>query len=251
MSKRDSGWWDEFFPAFRPLFGLLPRKATNAQVRYFIKLLKLRRGRKFLDCPCGIGRVAIPMAKMGIRVTGVDITESYLKELSRKAEKQRLKIDLRHCDMRRIQFDSQFDAAANIWTSFGYFEKESDNLLVLKRIYKALKPGGKFLLHTINRDWLIANFQPDGWQQVGDTKVLERRRFDYATSTSNTTFTLIAEGEETAYDTSIRMYSYHELIAMFKAVGFVDIEGLGSEKGGPISHASRMMVVIGTRPGRR
>ena len=251
MSKKDAGWWDDFFPAFRPVFSKMSRKATNAQVRAFIRMLGLRPGQKFLDCPCGIGRIAIPMAGAGIRVTGVDITTGYLEELARNARRKGLKIDLHHCDMRRIKFESQFDAAGNLWTSFGYFEKESDNMLVLKRMFRALKPGGKFLLHIINRDWIIANFRANEWYQAGDTRFLEQRGFDYATSTSTATWTVISDGRETSHDTTIRMYSYHELIAMFKRVGFVDIKGYGSEKEDPVSHRNMYMTVIGTKPDRK
>lgn len=70
MHKKDSGWWDDFFPAFRPFFDIVPQKVTSAQVRYIIKKLVLKPGMKFLDCCCGIGRVAIPLAKKGIKVTG-------------------------------------------------------------------------------------------------------------------------------------------------------------------------------------
>ena len=248
--KKDKGWWDEFFPAARPVFGFVPQKMTNAQVRFIVKKMNLKPGSKFLDCPCGIGRIALPLAKAGIKVTGVDITESYLTELSGKAKKRGFKIDLHHGDMRRIKFNSEFDAGGNLWTSFGYFEKESDNLLALKKMYKALKPGGKFLLHVINRDWIIANFSANGWCDAGKTRILEQRGFDYARSISTSTWTLIRDGQESIHDTAIRMYSYHELIAMFERIGFVDIEGYGSVKEEPISRDHRMMFIFGSRPRR-
>ncbi len=248
--KKDKGWWDEFFPAFRPLFGRVPQKVTNAEVRFILDNMNLKAGSKFLDCPCGIGRIALPLAKAGIKVTGVDITESYLAELSGKAKKRGLKMDLHHGDMRRIEFDSEFNAGGNLWTSFGYFEKESDNLLVLRKMYKALKPGGKFLLHVINRDWIIANFSASYWCEIGNAKVLEQRGFDYARSISTSTWTVIRGGEESIHNTTIRMYSYHELIAMLEKVGFVDIEGFGSVKQELISSAHRMMFIFGTRPRR-
>lgn len=248
MTHKDTGWWEDFFPAFRPLFGIITKKVTNAEVSFILKKLNLKRGSKFLDCPCGIGRITLPLAKKGIKVTGVDITPSYLDELKQKAKHHQLKIDLFHNDMRRINFNSQFDAGGNLWTSFGYFEKESDNLLVLKKMYKAIKPGGKFLLHVINRDWIILNYQPDGWQEMKNIKVLERRTFDYATSINKDIFTYIKNGNEKSFKTDIRMYSYHELVAMFKSVGFVDIEGYGSLKEEPIDREKRMMFIIGTKP---
>jgi cyclopropane fatty-acyl-phospholipid synthase-like methyltransferase len=54
MSRKDSGWWDDFFPTFRPVFDIIPVKNTNAQVRFIIRKLGLKPGMQFLDCPCGI-----------------------------------------------------------------------------------------------------------------------------------------------------------------------------------------------------
>lgn len=250
MSKKDSGWWDDFFPAFTPIFGIISQKVTNAHARYVIKKLDLKPGKRFLDCACGIGRIALPLAKKGIRVTGVDITQSYLDELAKKARRSGLKIDLQNCDMRRINFDSMFDAGGNLWTSFGFFEKEADNLLVLKRMYRALKPGGKFMLHVINRDWIMAKYNPTDWFEVKGVKVMQKRSFDYARSTNRGTWFFLKDGKEEAFDVNIRMYSYHELIGMFESVGFVDIEGYGSVKDEPISRDTGMMFIIGTRPRR-
>jgi ubiquinone/menaquinone biosynthesis C-methylase UbiE len=247
MAKKETEWWHDFFPTFRPVFGLLPAKIINAQIRYVIRKLNLKPGSKFLDCPCGVGRFALPMAARGIKVTGVDFMASYLEEIRIKAARRGLKLELQQNDMRRIDYKNRFDAAANLWTSFGYFVKESDDLLVLKKMWTALKPGGKFMLHVINRDWIITNFSASDWFEIAGLKVLEKRSFDYATSTSRGTWCFIKDGKEKAHDVSIRMYSYHELIAMFRKVGFIDIQGFGSIKDEPISRECRMMFVIGTK----
>jgi ubiquinone/menaquinone biosynthesis C-methylase UbiE len=251
MPGKDSGWWDDFFPEFRPFFGLVSQKATNRHIRYVIEKLNLKPGRRFLDCPCGIGRIGLPLAKKGIRVTGVDITQSYLDEFGAKARQWGLKVNLQRADMRRINFDSEFDAAGNLWTSFGFFEKESDNVLAIKKMYRALKPGGKFMLHVINRDWIMANYQARGWQEAAGVKSVEERYFDYRTSINHGTWCIMKDGREKTFDVSIRMYSFHELIAMFDSVGFTDIGGFGSEKNEPISRDRQMMYVIGTRPRNR
>ncbi len=248
MSKKDSGWWDGFFPEFRPFFGLLTQKETNAHVRYVINKLNLRPGKKFLDCPCGIGRISLPMANKGIKVTGVDITQSYLDELSKKAKRSGLRVEVVQADMRRINFDAKFDACGNLWTSFGYFEKESDNIQVLKKMYRALKPGGKFMLHVINRDWIMANYQPRGWQQIGNVKSLEERYFDYRTSINYGTWHFIKDGKEKSFETSIRMYSFHELVSILTSIGFTNIEGYGSTKDESIGSDKMMMFIIGTKP---
>ena len=248
MSKANHEWWHEFFPAFRPIFGIISRKQTNAQVRYVIRKLNLRPGHKFLDCPCGIGRIALPLAKEGIRVTGVDITPSYLTELESKAKRGGLKIECVHRDMRRIDFKDKFDAAGNLWTSFGFFEKESDNLLALKKMFLALKPGGKFLLHVINRDWIMAHYQTQDWLECKGIKILLSNSFDYEKSISLGDWHMIKDGRENVYKTSIRMYSCHELINMFSRVGFVDIQTFGTTTDEPVDRNQRMMFIFGSKP---
>jgi SAM-dependent methyltransferase len=250
MAKKSEEWWHEFFPDFRPMFANIEKGATANEVRYLVRKLGLKSGVSFLDCPCGYGRISVPLAKKGVRVTGVDITPSYVQELEQKADRLKLPIRALRGDMRRIQFRNEFDAAGNLWTSFGYFEKEPDNLAVLKRMYRALKPGGKFMLHLINRDWVMAHYTTHSWQEVGGLKALEERHFEYRTSINRCVWTFIRGNQEVKRRVDLRMYSFHEIIAMFESIGFTSIEGFGSSKDEPISRDRMMMFVIGTKPGR-
>jgi ubiquinone/menaquinone biosynthesis C-methylase UbiE len=251
MAEKSAPWWQDFFNDFRPVFDSTNPRDTRDQIRYIIKKLNLKKGTKFLDCPCGIGRISLPLARAGIRVTGVDITASYLDELQKKAKSLRLKIDLYHQDMRKIDFKEKFNAAANLWTSLGYFDEESDDLQAIRRMYQALKPGGKFMLHLINRDWIMVNFAAFGWSRAGKVNVLEERNFDYRTSKSTDKWHFVKDGVESTHETTIRLYSYHELVRMLEKAGFVDIEGYGTTKEEPISRDHRMMFIIGTKPKKR
>lgn len=241
-------WYQELFKDFRPFFGKVPAKATNAQVRYLIEKLKLKPGMTFLDCPCGPGRVSIPMAKKGIKVFGVDLCQEYLDDLKLKAQRAGLKIETVHADMRKIDLANRFDSGGNLWTSFGYFESEKENLLALKKMYRALKPGGKFCLHVINRDFIIAHYTECDFDECKGVLYTEKRKFEFATSINRGVWTFYKNGQKTSHDAGIRMYSYHELIAMFKRVGFVEIEGFGSTEDAPISRNNMMMWVFGVKP---
>jgi ubiquinone/menaquinone biosynthesis C-methylase UbiE len=241
-------WYQAFFEDFRPFFGLISRKTTNQQVHYLIKKLRLKPGMSFLDCPCGYGRVSIPMAKRGIKVVGSDLCGEYLDELNVKSKKAGLKIETVHSDMRRIDFKNRFDAAGNLWTSFGYFESERDNLLALKMMYQALKSGGRFCLHVINRDWILAHYTDTDWQEIEGVLYTESRKFDFTTSINRGVWAFHKNGKSVGHNVDIRMYSYHELIAMFKQVGFVDIEGFSSTEDAPITQHTMMNWVFGTKP---
>jgi cyclopropane fatty-acyl-phospholipid synthase-like methyltransferase len=241
-------WWKNFFRDFRPIFDNVPASTSTAQARYLIRKLQLKAGDRFLDCPCGIGRLSLPLARRGIRVTGVDLECTYLEELAQVARRRKLHLKLVHRDIRQVDFKSCFDGVANMWTSFGYFARESDDLLVLKNMFRALKRGGRFLLHVINRDWLLHNFQPRDWYEARELQVLEERRFDYRTSTMYSTWTFVRSQEERSYQTHIRMYSCHELVHFMGRAGFVDIQGFGSMKDEPVSRDSRMLWIVGAKP---
>ena len=245
----ESNWWQEpFFRDLRPFFARITPAETNRQVRYLIRKLGLKPGMSFLDCPCGFGRVSVPMAKKGIKVVGADLTRVYLDELDKTVKRTGLKIQTVHSDMRKIDFENRFDAAGNLWTSFGYFESEQDNLLVLKKMYRALKPGGRFCLHVINRDFIIAHYTPESFQEYGGVLSTEKRHFDYATSINRGVWTFHKDGKSRTYEVGLRMYSYHELIAMFRKAGFVDIEGFGSTEDAPITRHTMAMWVFGRKP---
>jgi ubiquinone/menaquinone biosynthesis C-methylase UbiE len=245
---KETEWWHEFFISFRPVFDNISTRHTNSQVRYLIEKLGLQPGHRFLDCPCGIGRIALALAKKGVNVTGVDIIPDYLDEIARKARRRKIDIELIHSDMRRVKFNSRFDAAANIWTSLGYFANERDDRLVLRRMHDALKPRGRFALYVINRDWVMANFQERDWFAAGDFMVLGNRSFDYRNSRMGEVWTFINQGQTKSHSVSLRLYSYHELARLFESVGFVDVQGFGSINDDPITTDKRGMWIIGTKP---
>ncbi|MEW6016055.1 MAG: class I SAM-dependent methyltransferase [Candidatus Zixiibacteriota bacterium] len=250
--KKEKEWWRDFFEKdFRPFFNILSPRDTIFQVRYIIRKLGLRPGNRVLDCPCGYGRVSIPLAQSRLKVTAVDITRSYLEELQETASGKKVKVETVLEDMRKLKFQNRFDAALNLGTSLGFFEDEKDNLMVLRRLYQALKPGGQIMLHLINRDWLITNFESRGWLQFGDAISLESREFDYARSANKVQWSFLKNGELQTHYVTLRVYSYHELIAILKKVGFVDITGTGSVNDEPIDRSRRWMWIVGRKPGRR
>lgn len=64
--------------------------------------------------------------------------------------------------MRELSFDAEFDAVYNYFTSWGYYDDET-NFDILKRVHHALKPGGRFLLEFIARDALMRRFKDRDW----------------------------------------------------------------------------------------
>ena len=142
-----AAWYDEFFGGLyaRVLAGTFDEARSLKDARTVKRLLKLRKGARVLDIPCGMGRLTLPLARMGLIMTGVDLTGRYIKQARRHAKQESLDVGFRQDDMRKVDFDSTFDAAFNWFGSFGYFS-DADNLNVCRCMYKAVKPGGQFLV---------------------------------------------------------------------------------------------------------
>lgn len=163
-----SDWTKQFFraPVFTPgAPEALAAAPTEAAAVW--RTLKLKPGARVLDLACGTGRHSVLLARRGAFVVGVDKTEVYLAEARRNAR------GLANClfargDMRRLPFKGEFDAVMNIWTSFGYFAKYSDDIKALKGVQRSLKPGGLFLIDLLDFAWVKKHGQTRRWDRRAD-----------------------------------------------------------------------------------
>ena len=151
--------------------------AAADEVKFLWKVLKLRKGSRVLDIPCGTGRHAVRLARRGASVLGVDVTPEYLRE-ARRAARGLPNARFVRGDMRRIPLRGEFDAAINLWTSFGYFEDPADDLKTLRGIARALKPGGLFLIDMLDYAAAKRRRETRQWMKRSDgAYVLEEALF--------------------------------------------------------------------------
>lgn len=119
--------------------------------------LNLPEDAKILDLACGKGRHSVYLNSLGYHVTGADLSENSIKEAS-KSENEKLHFKVH--DMRDV-CDSKYDAIFNLFTSFGYFENDEDNLTTLKAIKHSLTEYGFACIDFMNADFVIENLVPE------------------------------------------------------------------------------------------
>jgi ubiquinone/menaquinone biosynthesis C-methylase UbiE len=245
-------WYETFFDGifYEILRGESHENQAAKEARLVRRALRLRKGQHVLDVPCGMGRLAVPLAKMGMTVTGVDLTPSYIRHARKRARAEGVDIRFIESDMRRIDFEGEFDGAFNWFGSFGYFSR-ADNLAFTRRVLKALKPGGRFLVEGINRTWLLAHFLSHGEEETAGVRISHNARFDRRTSRIYDTW-LMTKGRRTEQHTiSMQMYDGSEISDLLRRAGFKQIEVYGrdrlSSSLGPLTSHSRRFIAVGTK----
>jgi SAM-dependent methyltransferase len=215
--EKEKIWWRDFFDEnYREFYQNL-EPLTKKEVDLVVRLLDLKPGAKVLDLCCGYGRHCVEMAQRGYRVTGYDLSKFFISKARKTTRELGLKIDFLEGDMRMLPFKNEFDAVINMFTSFGFFEKEEDDLKVLKGVSKALKPNGAFFLDTINREALVRNFRPKHWMKRKGFVMLEEGFLDLFLGRWESTRTLIFEDDRRRnYSISLRAYCLVEFINLLK-----------------------------------
>ena len=125
---------------------------------YVTKIAGLKKGDSVLDAACGVGRIAVELASLGMNVTGVDITKSVLEAAAQSAEDEGVPLTLLHQDLRTFTSEKKFDCAINLYTSFGYCDTIEEDMQILQNIASALKQGGTFIMECTSRETAVMYF---------------------------------------------------------------------------------------------
>ena len=131
-------------------FGEIARFYAD-QAEDFVKRLELKPGMKVLDVACGTGNLAIPAAKTGADVTGVDIAPNLVEQARQNAKAEGLNAKFDEGDAEALPYDdANFDAVV---TMFGAMFAPRPEL-VAAELKRVCKPGGLIAM---------ANWTPSGF----------------------------------------------------------------------------------------
>jgi SAM-dependent methyltransferase len=248
----DPAWFESFFgPDYFEIYrDFFPAEKTAAEVDGVVALLGLSPGARVLDLACGQGRHAIPLAERGFTVTGYDLSEECLARARADAAARGAGVRWVRGDMRALSFDAEFDAVINVFTAFGYFADEEDDVETLRRVRRALVPGGRFLLETLHGDALPARFQPHiEYTTSNGTRVVRDYVWDLARDVIEDRAAVARpDGTRAEYASALRVRSLSGLLALVQEAGFEPVAWYGGLAGGPLQLDSRRLVLVSARP---
>lgn len=172
-------WFESWFDT--PYYHLLYSNRDYTEAENFItKLtadLQLPPNSKIIDLACGKGRHSVFLNKLGYDVLGLDLSGQSIT-YDKQFENETLSFAVH--DMRNQVDADPVDAVFNLFTSFGYFDHESDDRKVFQSVYNVLKPEGFFVLDYLNEEFVRKNMVPESKILRGDlefhiTKKIEGR----------------------------------------------------------------------------
>ena len=219
---------------------------TAREADFIAATLGLGPSDSVLDLACGVGRHAFALAGRVGRVVAFDRTTRFLERGRRHAEEAGVtNVEFVEGDMRALDYDGEFDAAYNYFTSWGYYSRE-ENLDCLARARRALKPGGLFLLETINRAALLGRFMPRSWQETPDgTVVLMENELDLAEGRMISRRTYLKGDERETIEIDHEFPAPDGYVERFRAAGFSDVRLLSAPDGGELTRQSWRLAVVG------
>jgi len=209
--------WKEFFRLEADQYDDEPfTKATEAEVAFLIELLQLPKGAAILDVGCGTGRHSVALARHGFAVTGIDLSEDMLEKARERAAAADEQVTFVQSDAAKFDSEPVFDAAIGLCEgALGLLGQGDDpidrELAVLRNVYAALNPGGRFVVNALNV-FRIA-------RKVGNDE--EAETFDVMSQTTLNTAVFETPSGPVELPCRERMYTPTELSLMLRVAGFV------------------------------
>jgi SAM-dependent methyltransferase len=245
--RRSKPWFEEVFDEdYLRTLPFMRADQTLREVEFISDALRVGPGAEILDIACGYGRHAIELVQRGYNVTGLDLSLPLLIRAADEAQRRALAVNFVHADMREMAFEKQFDGAYSMLTSFGYFDEDT-NLRVAERIGRALKPGARFLLDVVNRDYVVSDLPVRVWWEGTGCVVLEEVDFNFHTSRIVTHRSIVFEdGRQLEQEISVRAYSLHEIGRLLRQAGFrvMDVSGALNTRGQFFGNVSRSLLIV-------
>ncbi len=238
-ARTDSDWFQETPDELWLKDGEAP--VHDAEV--IMRALDLQPGVRVLDCPCGDCRVGVHLADCGVIYDGTDINPRFVEAAQRRFAERGYPASLWVSDMRELAVDAQYDVVLNWFNSFGYFGVE-DDFDALRRLVRALKPGGRLLMENPNRAFIAAHL-PTKVTKEGDSA---SSRWDEETERVVLSVPAQNGTDRKQVVAGDRIYSPAQLKLLFRLAG-LEVEQVWGEDLTPFDEStSKRIILLGRKP---
>jgi len=225
------------------------KEITRKEIDLFIKILGLSPEDRILDLCCGQGRHCIELLNGGFKnVEGLDRSHYLIQ----KARRGSLSVKFREGDARKLPYTADsFDVVMILGNSFGYFETAKEDIMVLREVFRVLKPWGRFLIDLSDGEYLKENIKPRSWEWIDKKYFVCRERslsIDKTRLISREIISDVDSGVIADQFYGERLYTKEEIKELLKKAGFKNIKSHGtivpdSKRGQDLGMVERRIII--------
>lgn len=226
MTKDTTQWFASWFDT--PYYHILYKDRDHIEAQSFMdtltNYLNLPEHGKILDLACGKGRHSIYLNSLGYDVTGADLSESSIT-YAKQFENDTLHFKVH--DMCK-SFGEQFDAVFNLFTSFGYFEKEEDNLKTIQAIKSNLNEFGFGVIDFMNVNQVLENLVSEDSKTVDGITFKQKRFLENGYIVKDISFEV--DGESYNFQERVKAFTLTDFEKLFEEAGCYLLDVFGDYK---------------------
>lgn len=255
MTTTNATWWASLYDDLlaEMLLVRTDEAETAATIAFLQTALDLAPTARILDQCCGIGSLAIPLARTGRRLVAIDQASAYIDRLRRDAEAAHVTIEAHAADAFDFRCAPPCDAVVNWWTSFGYAPDDATNVKMLARAFESLRPGGRFAIDTLHVPGVLRRFERDVVTRrstpLGEVTLWRRSEIDVTRGTMLKRWSYFVDGRPAReHRSEVRLYMPDRLATFLRDVGFEDVRFVGGIDGAPLTLDSGRCIAIARRP---
>jgi SAM-dependent methyltransferase len=161
-------WFEEWFgEEYLRLYPHRDDRDAERAVSLILRTVPFQRGWRVLDVACGAGRHARAFEAAGARCTGLDLSLTLLR-----LARQVTKAPLVRADMRQLPIrPASMDLTVNLFTSCGYFDRDSEHTAALNEMIGTVRPEGWFVIDFLNAAAVRRQLVPEETLEVSGATV--------------------------------------------------------------------------------
>jgi 2-polyprenyl-3-methyl-5-hydroxy-6-metoxy-1,4-benzoquinol methylase len=229
MSDRDH-WFEDLASHMKDAYLRYSfTKGTSQEVDFILATTGAEDGSSFIDVGCGPGRHSLELARRGMRVTGIDVSQDFIEIAQRNSAAESLvnaeflRMDARDL-INHASFHAKFDFAICLCQgAFGLMIDDQHDVEILAGIRRSLKDNGVLVLSAFNAYFSVKHHAD--------------AEFDALSGVSHETTDIRNElGVVKIVDLWTGCYTPRELRLVFNLAGF-DILNISSVEPGQYSNA--------------
>lgn len=201
---------------------------TEIQTQFIVDYTNIRLDNPIIDICCGSGRHVFSLQKRGFHADGIDISPISVSEATKKGElllpdsyhPKLYTDDVSMLPIKHPEMAERYSLATNLFSSFGYYQSDKEQVTFLQGVRHVLEPQGKFLIDLPNKHFILENFDKESAFKIDNLNISIKRRYNPQSSRVKTKTTIRDGDIKEVINIEMTTYTYPEITALLEESGF-------------------------------